>query len=73
MAIKSYNDLVYAVAKRARELGDLKMPELRSAAGYNCDTFGEAQRANAHLSRGGLIELILTEEFIEESDKDFED
>ena len=70
-SINSYNDLVYAVAKRARELGDLKMPELRSEAGYNCDTFAEAQRVNAHMGRGELIELVLTEEFVEEFDRDF--
>jgi hypothetical protein len=71
--INSYNDLVYAVAKRARELGDLKLPELRSEAGYNCDTEAEALRVNAHMKRGELIEYILTEEFCEECDRDFED
>lgn len=71
--IKTYNDLVYAVAKRARELGDLKMPELRESAGYNCEDGAEARRVHAHTGRGELIEYILTEEFCEEFDKDFED
>lgn len=71
--IKSYNDLVYAVAKRARELGDLKMPELRSTAGYGCDTDAEARRIHANTGRGELIEYILTEEFCEEIDRDFEE
>lgn len=73
MSIKTYNDLVYAVAKRARELGELKLPDLRVAAGYGCDTFAEAERMNRYRTRGDLIEEILTEEFVEENDKDFEE
>lgn len=70
--IQTYNDLVYAVAKRARDLGNQKMPELRASAGYGCDTFAESNRVYAHMKRGELIEYILTEEFVEEFDKDFE-
>jgi hypothetical protein len=69
----TYNDLVYAVAKRAKELANLKMPDLRSAAGYGCDTPAEAKRTHAHEDRGSLIDLILTEEFVEEFDKEFVD
>ena len=72
-SIASYNDLVYAVAKRARELGDLKLPELREEAGYDCDTAAEARRIHQFTGRGELIELILTEEFVEENDRDFEE
>lgn len=73
MKINTYNDLVYAVSKRARELGNLKMPELRDAAAYNCETHAEARRIHAHTGRGELIDIILTEEFIEEVDRDFEE
>lgn len=67
----TYNDLVFAVAKRARELGDMKLPELREVAGYGCDTPAEARRVHAYTGRGELIELILVEEYIEEFDKEF--
>jgi hypothetical protein len=30
--ISSYRDLMYAIAKRAKELGNMKMPELKLAA-----------------------------------------
>lgn len=68
--MKTWNDLVYAVAKRAKELGDMKLPELREASGYGCDTPAEARRVHAHESRGELIELNLVEEFIRESHLD---
>jgi len=70
---KTYNDLVYAIAKRARELGELKMPDLRESAGYDCEMPAEARRVHAHTGRGELIEYILTEEFVEEFDYDFEE
>ena len=70
--INSYRDLMYAIAKRAKELGDLKMPELRSAAGFGCNTDWEAQQKSQGCSRGELIEEILTEEFDPEFDRDFE-
>ena len=56
----SYNDIVYAVAKKARYLSDLSMDELRLAAGAIL---------NQYRKRGELIELILTEEFCLENDK----
>lgn len=70
--IKSYRDLMYAIAKRAKELGDMKMPDLRYAAGFGCDTEYEAQQKSKGVSRGSLIEEILVEEFDPEFDKDFE-
>ena len=70
---KSYNNLVYALAKKAKELANLKMNELRERAGYNCDTPSEARREHAHESRGEIIEIILTEEFVEEFDKEFQE
>lgn len=69
---KTYNDLVYAVAKRAGELGSMKMDSLRIEAGYNCDTHTEAIRMNRYKTRGNLIEEVLTEEFVEEFDTSFE-
>lgn len=67
---ENVNDVVYAVAKRARELADKKMPELRECNGYGCYTPGEARRKDAHKSRGEIIEEILTEEFTEEFPKE---
>lgn len=69
-------DLMYAIAKKARELANLKMPELREAAGYNCDTPHEAREMNKHYTRGELIEIIITEEFEHEAesiDNEFHD
>jgi hypothetical protein len=71
--IKSYNDLVYAIAKRAKELGNEKVDTLRLIAGYNCDTENQARQMNKYETRGSLIDIILTEEFVEETDKDFEE
>lgn len=69
--IKSYNDLVYAVAKRARELSDMRMNALRSTCGYGCDTDAEAIRLHRYAKRGELVEYALVEEFCEETDVDF--
>lgn len=71
--IKSYNDLVYAVAKRARELGNEKMDELRISGAYNCDNDHQAKEMYRGAKRGEIIEAILCEEFVEEFDKDFEE
>lgn len=56
-------DFMYEMAKKAKQLGNMKIKELRSAAGYNCNTDNEAQRMNAYKDRGELIEEILIEEF----------
>lgn len=71
--IKSYNDLVYAIAKRARELGDQKMDELRISGAYNCDTDNQAKEMHRGAKRGEIMEFILCEEFVEEFDKEFEE
>lgn len=57
------NDLLYAIAKRARELVDETLPQLRVSAGFGCDTDAEAIAMNRHRKRGDLIEEILVEEF----------
>lgn len=36
--IETYRDLMFAIAKRVKELADEKMDLLRLSAGYNCDT-----------------------------------
>lgn len=63
------NDLLFNIAKRARELSNLTMEELRAASGYGCDTRAEAIRIHAGKSRGELIEYNLIEEFFEELPK----
>lgn len=69
---KSHNELVGSLVKRTKELGDLTLPALREIAGYNCDTPAEARSVHKHETRGSLIEIILCEEFLLESDIDFQ-
>lgn len=69
--LRNENDLVYEVTKRVRELADRSIPELRSDAGYGCDTRAEAIRINRHKKRGDLIEEIILEEFIKDFPRDF--
>lgn len=69
--ILNENDLVYAVAKRVRELADKPLNDLRSDAGYGCKTQAEAIRINRYKKRGELIEEIITEEFTREFPRDF--
>jgi DNA-directed RNA polymerase subunit K/omega len=68
----NHNDLVYAVAARAKELGNMEMPEL-SRAQYGVDTPGQALKEFAHEDRGTLVENVLLEEFIEEFPREFAD
>jgi hypothetical protein len=72
MDIKTYNDLVYAVALRARQLANQSMDALKLEAGYNCENPTQAREKARGQSRGQLIEEILTEEFIEDVDQDLE-
>lgn len=69
--IENENDLVYAVAKLARHLADMKMDELRERNGYGCNTFHEARRKDRYKTRGEIIEEILLEEFSQEFPRDF--
>lgn len=66
------NDLVYKVAERARELANEPINMLRLAVGTS-DFRTAAIKESKHLSRGELIEEILTEEFIEKFPKEIED
>ncbi len=63
---KNSNDLLFAIAKRTKELADLPMKELRSAGGYGCGTSWEAQQMHKGGTRGKIMEFILLEEFYEE-------
>jgi hypothetical protein len=70
--MKNVNDVIYAVAKRAGELSNMTMDELRLTAGYNCDNMTQAREAHRGMNRGELVELVLTEEFCEEFPKEIE-
>lgn len=60
-----YNALVYRIALKARNLADLKMPNLRDIE--SCADTAHARRMDTlGQSRGELIEAILCEEFLEE-------
>lgn len=72
MALKTYNDLAFAMAKRAKELSDMTMPMLRMGAGTS-DTEGGRAQELLGMSKGDLVEITLTEEFVEEFDRDWEE
>lgn len=69
---KTYNDLVFAIAKKAHELANLKMNELREENGYDCNTPGEARTRNKHYTRGEMIAEIIEMEFLEDVNKEWE-
>lgn len=71
--INSYQDLMYAMALRARELADMKMDQLRRWYPATAETDTELVRLckESGYSRGQMIEDILTEEFDVEFDKEF--
>lgn len=72
--IKSSNDLMYAIAKRVKELADKPVSQLREMAfGYGCDTAAEAKRLAGNAKRGECLEIIITEEFDCEIDRQFEE
>lgn len=73
MKIKSYNEVIYFIATKAKELADLKMPALRISAGYDCVTNQDIKQATQGMTRGQLIEIILTEEYTLDQDIDLED
>jgi hypothetical protein len=60
------NDIVYAVAKRARELANKPVLELRIAVAEAATSASGAVKETRGQSRGELIEAILCEEFIKE-------
>lgn len=55
-------DLVYSMAKRAKDLSDEKIDVLRVILGTQ-DTPRSAVRENRHRKRGEMIEEILVQEF----------
>lgn len=65
--LKSVNDIVYAVAEKAKKLADEPIDQLRLAvASMDSTTLSAARRELAGQSRGELMEQILEEEFCEE-------
>ncbi len=71
--MNSVNELVCDIVKRAKDLSEMRVDVLRCVAGYDCDTEAEAIRYLKGVSRGELIEIILTEEFCLEFDLEYGD
>ncbi len=59
-------ELIYRLSKRARELANMPMRELRLTNGYECDNPTQAIDKDRGKDRGTIIEEILTEEFCED-------
>ncbi len=70
---KTFNDVVYMIALRAKELGDEKMRMLRMINAYDCDNENQMKEKDQGKSRGDIIEEILIEEFVLDNDKDFDE
>ena len=70
---KDVNDVVYAVAEKAKVLANNTLPSLRYAAAVNAKTWAGAQLECAYKSRGELVEEILLEEFLEEFPRGIEE
>lgn len=66
MKYTNVNDLVYAVAARAKALADMPIPALRMACAENSNTMHEAKGETLGMSRGDMIEKVLLDEFIAE-------
>ena len=71
--MKTYNELVVAMAKRAGELASLSMDSLRATYPEGTDTRSELIRfcKESKLTKEIMINDILLEEFLEEFDKEF--
>jgi hypothetical protein len=68
------NDIVYMVSKRAGELANMKMDDLRHQ--LTSDKYGRVGFARSEFrgySRGELIDHILTDEFVEDVARDLEE
>lgn len=65
------NDYLYLIAKRAKTLADMSMPQLRDTNGYNCDNSSQAQEKSRGMTRGELVEQILLEEYDKEFPREF--
>jgi hypothetical protein len=64
---KDVNDVIYAVAKRARELANESMDELRLTLTSSAEgSLHAARQEFTGYTKGELIEAILTEEMCEE-------
>ena len=73
--LKSYRDLMYAMALRAKKLADMPIDELRMNYPEVTETLGELVRLckNNKLSRGQMIEDILIDNFDIDFDLEFEE
>lgn len=64
---KNVNDVIYSVSKRARELANETMDELRLMLTSSAEgSLHAARQEFLGCSKGELIDMILTEEFIQE-------
>ena len=71
---KNLNDVVYAIAERAKVLANQKIDELRrSVASQEAHTEHAMWSESRHKSRGDMVEEILLEEFIEETPRDIQE
>jgi DNA-binding Xre family transcriptional regulator len=64
------NELIDKIATRARELGDMKLHELRY---IHPDNISENKTSTIKDSRGECIEAIIVEEFCYDLDVDLDD
>ena len=66
MRPRNTNELVFAIAKRAGELANMSMYDLRSTNGYGCESPWQSQQKDKGKDRGTILEEVLIEEFYEE-------
>ncbi len=70
----TYNQLIGAIAKKTRELADMKMPQLRREhPDSQSSDVGAPPPHVMKMGRGELMEDILNEEFDDEFDFDLTD
>jgi hypothetical protein len=74
MAWENSNDVVYDVAKRAKELCDMSIDDLRLMGCSDPEgRLGSARAEFVGCSKGDLVEQVLVEEFIEDIPRDLEE
>lgn len=72
--IKTVNDLLEKVAKTAKELADMPMPQLRRMHPEIISDRGtEWRELTQGMTRGDLIELILLDDYLLEFDREIEE
>jgi len=64
---ENVNDAIFAIAKRAKELTDMSMDELRLLCSDSAEGSTHAARSEfSGCTKGELVETVLTNEFYEE-------